>query len=200
MGVGLAKAFAKVGHEIIIGSRDIERAKASANEIKKAVSKAKVSAADLENAARSGEVIIISMPYRVVAATLIPIRDLFANKLIIDITNPFDALPAGSSSAAEENLKLLGGNCKLVAAFKTNFWKTLDQPVNSEGIQRDVLVCSDDEEAKKTVFKLIEQVGFRAVDCGGLKSARTVDLMVPLMIEMDRLYNGNNFSSWKFLA
>lgn len=200
MGTAFSKVFTKVGYEVIIGSRDIQKSRAAADEIKKVVHGARVSAADTENAAKSGEVIIIALPYRAVAPTVIPIREAFANKLLIDITNPFDALPPGSSSAAEENLKALGGSCKIVAAFKTNFWKTLDHPTSPDGIQRDVLVCANDEEAKQAVFKLIEQIGFRAVDCGDLKAARTVDLMVPLMIDLDRRYKGDNFSSWKFLG
>lgn len=62
-----------------------------------------------------------------------------------------------------------------------------------------MLVCGDDEVAKHAVTQLIEQTGFRPVDCGALQNARTLDLMVPLMIELDRRYGRDAQSSWKFL-
>jgi hypothetical protein len=37
------------------------------------------------------------------------------------------------------------------------------------------------------------------VDSGDEKHARTLDFMVPLMIELDRTLGGDNFSFWKFL-
>ena len=53
--------------------------------------------------------------------------------------------------------------------------------------------------AKRTVMQLIEETGFCAVDCGRLENARTLDLMVPLMIQLDQRYGGDASSSWKFL-
>lgn len=60
-------------------------------------------------------------------------------------------------------------------------------------------MCVDDAPAKRTVLDLISQTDFRAIDCGALQNARTLDLMVPLMIELDRRYGREAQSSWKFL-
>ena len=60
-------------------------------------------------------------------------------------------------------------------------------------------VGSVDDSAKRIVMQLIEETGFCAVDCGRLENARTLDLMVPLMIELDQRFAGDALSSWKFI-
>jgi predicted dinucleotide-binding enzyme len=101
-------------------------------------------------------------------------------------------------SGIEENAKA-APTARWVAAYKTNFWKTLNQPVFARRTKRDVLVCGDDDSAKRIVMQLIEETGFCAVDCGRLENARTLDLMVPLMIELDQRFAGDALSSWKFI-
>ncbi|GBC98397.1 hypothetical protein HRbin17_00909 [bacterium HR17] len=198
MGRGLAKAWAKAGHEIILGSRDPDRARRIAATIAQETS-GQVRGADLETAARDGEVVVLSLPYRACADWLQRLRDALRGKIIVDITNPFAAVPAGQTSGVEENAKALGVPARWVAAFKTNFWTTLDQPLNKDGIVRDCFYCGDDRDAKKVVAELIAQVGYRPVDCGDLTAARTLDLMVPLMIDLDRRFGGNAQCSWKLL-
>jgi NADPH-dependent F420 reductase len=200
MGSGLAKAWAKAGHEIFLGSRDASKAKAVADEIKKSLPQAKVSSGGHDEAAKDSEVVLIATPYRSVADTVKKLRNLLSGKVIIDITNPFDAVPSGPTSGIEEVQKSVGSWYNPMAAFKTNFAKTLDNPTDKSGVKRDVLICGDDQKAKSTVIKLAEEIGFRAVDCGGLKAARTLDLMVPLMIEMDKARRGDASASWKFLG
>ena len=81
---------------------------------------------------------------------------------------------------------------------------TLLSTVGAVGVSADqscltyLGVCSNDPSAKQTVMELIEQTGFRPVDCGGLENARTLDLMVPLMLELDNRYGADATSSWKF--
>lgn len=197
MGRGLAKAWAKAGHEVIIGSRNPERARQLAQQLAEETS-GTVRGSDLPTAARDGEVVILSLPYHVCADWLQRLRNELRGKLIVDITNPF-GVHEGQTSGAEENAEALGVPARWVAAFKTNFWTTLEQPVNKDGIVRDCLYCGDDQDAKRVVAELIEQVGYRPVDCGNLKAARVLDLMVPLMIELDRRFGSKAQCSWKLL-
>lgn len=198
MGKGLAKAWAKNGQEIFLGSRFPDKAKEVAEQIANET-KGKVYGTNLETAAQEGEVVILSLPYRNCADWLKRLSKELRGKIIVDITNPFGAVPEGKTSGVEENAKALGVPARWVAAFKTNFWTTLDEPINKDGIARDCFYCGDDSEAKKVVAELISQVGFRPVDCGPLKAARVLDLMVPLMIDLDRFFSGKGKCSWKLL-
>ena len=52
-----------------------------------------------------------------------------------------------------------------------------------------MVVCSDDDEAKRLVMSLVEQVpALRAVDGGGLASSRYVEAVTPLLLNINRLY------------
>ena len=193
MARGLARGYAKSGHDVTLASRNPKRAKDAAASIVDTIR-----SGTHEDAVRQSETVVLAVPFGNAADTVRPLADLLMGKIVIDITNPFGTVPTGQIAGIEHNAKSASG-ARWVAAYKTNFWKTLDQPVLANGNKRDVLVCASDEEAKRTVMELIEQTGFRAVDCGRLENARTVDLMVPLMIELDGRYGRDSLSSWKFL-
>ena len=106
---------------------------------------------------------------------------------------------AGQLAGIEHNSKA-ATSARWVAAYKTTFWKTLEEPRAPDGQPLDVFVCSEDQEAKRIVMELITETGFRAIDCGGNENARTLDLMVPLMIELDGRHQGDATTSWKFLG
>jgi len=193
MGSRLARGYLQAGHEVILGSRSPKKAERVAAEIG-----GHVRGGSLQTAAQEGEIIVLTVGFRDAAVTLRAVQDALTGKIVVDITNPFGAVPPGETSGIEENSKA-APEARWVAAYKTTFWKTLDQPVLAGGTKRDVLVCSDDDSAKNTIMQLIEETGFCAVDCGRLENARTMDLMVPLMIELDQHFAGDALSSWKFI-
>ena len=189
----MAHGYAQAGHEVILGSRSPEKAENVAAEIS-----ARVRGGSLQTAAKEGEIIVLAVGFRDAAGTLRAVQDALTGKIVVDITNPFGAVSPGETSGIEENAKA-APTARWVAAYKTNFWKTLNQPVIAGRTKRDVLVCGDDDSAKRIVMQLIEETGFCAVDCGRLENARTLDLMVPLMIELDQRFAGDALSSWKFI-
>ncbi len=194
MGSRLATGYAQAGHEVILGSRSQKKAEGIAAAIG-----GYVRGGSLQTAAEQGEIIVLAVAFRDAAGTVRAVQNDLTGKIVVDITNPFGAVPPGQTSGIEENSKAVP-MARWVAAYKTTFWKTLDWPVLAGGAKRDVLVCSDDDGAKRTVMQLIEETGFRPVDCGRLENARTLDLMVPLMIELDQRYSTDALSSWKFLG
>jgi predicted dinucleotide-binding enzyme len=57
-----------------------------------------------------------------------------------------------------------------------------------------MLLCGDDAEAKKVVAGLAQQLGFEPVDVGPLRSARYLEAIAMLWIEMAILQGfGTNF-------
>ena len=101
-------------------------------------------------------------------------------KVVVDITNPvdwstFDGLvtPA-DSSAAEEIAKRLPDGARVVKAFNTTFAATLiSGEVN--GPPLDVLIASDDDDAKALMTQLLEPAGLHVVDAGPLRRARQLE-------------------------
>ena len=192
MGRGLAGGFSRAGHQVLLGSRTPERARDVAVEIAE-----DTRGGSLMETASEAELVVLAVPFAEAEGMIRALEEWLADKIVVDITNPFGAVAPGQTSATEVHARAVP-TARWVAAYKTTFWKTLDQPESPSGGRRDVLVCSDDQPAQRTVMGLIEETGFRAIDCGRLVNARTLDLMVPLMIEVDDRYRGGATSSWSF--
>jgi predicted dinucleotide-binding enzyme len=193
MGRHLGIAWNRVGHQIIFGSRRPED---------KADLRAELPGATVTSyveALAETELVVIALRYIAVESFARQHAAQLRDKLILDISNPFSHLPDNRISGAEITAAAIGPGARVVAGFKDNFWQTLLEPVDASGVARDVHFAGDDDADKLIVKQLIEDLGFRPVDCGPLKNARVLDVMVPLMLELDRRYGGGRKSSWKFL-
>lgn len=193
MALNLGIGWSRSGRVVIFGSRN----PGDRVDIETKVAGAKVTTQ--AEALAAGEIVVIALPYVSVEPFARQHAARLQGKLVIDISNPFSHLPDNRISGAEITAAAIGSNARVVAAFKDNFWKTLLEPVDVRGIRRDVHFAGDHEDDKKIVAGLIEALGFQPIDCGPLKNARVLDVMVPLMIELDRRYaNDEGKSSWKF--
>jgi predicted dinucleotide-binding enzyme len=122
------------------------------------------------DAVRFGDVILLAIPWRKMDE--LPPGDLFKRKIVIDAMNPYSAvgqvMDLGESTSSEEVAKRFLG-ARLVKAFNTMYWKTLDtegQPATENRLA--VFIAGDDADAKATVGKLIEEIGFAPIDTGSL--------------------------------
>ena len=193
MGTGLARGWIKAGHQVTFGSRDSSLNRATADRIGAGI-------AGYTDAVRNAEAVVIGVPYGAVLEVIAPLRDLLKERIVIDITNPMDNLPA-EGSGAQRTAGAIGPGARVIPAFKATFSGTLGEPIDpATAMARDVFFCGDDNEAKEVVASLIEDLGFRAVDCGPLSRASLLDLMVPLIIEVDGRYNMGRSGSWKLLG
>ena len=180
MGSALAKQLARAGHQVRITSRDPAKAQAVAD----SVSGSTVVAA--KDAVTGSDVVIVATSFADAVPALRSLGSL-AGKIVIDITNPltpdYMGLTVGfSSSAAEEIAKALPG-AEVVKAFNTVFAQVLANGPASAGSQVvPVYFASDSERAKQTAKALIESIGFKAVDAGGLKNARYLEPLAGLNI------------------
>lgn len=197
MGTGLGKILARAGHSLFLGSRDPQRGRQTAEEIAKQMGLSQITGGTNQEAAEYGEIVIVAVPFASAGFLLEQMKGTLRGKIVIDITNPFGQIPC-TTSAGEEHQKILGPETPVVAAWKTNFWTTLEHPTEGH-IVRDVFLCGDNEKAKKVVEDLIRATGFRPIDTGGLETCRTLDAMVPLMIQLDRARGTNFTASWKLL-
>lgn len=199
MATGLARGWLNTAHEVTFGSRDpAGRRDFLIKEVGPGV-KVETHAVALETA----ECVVLSLPYAEAGPFAARHAGLLRGRVVMDITNPFDALPDNRVSGPEVTVKAIGDGARVVGAFKTNFSGILAHPVDAGGTVRDVFYCGDDDPAKAVVRGLIEELGFRAVDCGPLKAARVLDGMVPLMVEMDRRLGGpgrTRRGHWKFVT
>ena len=175
IGSGLARVLGKTEHSVVVVDRD--GGTASAEKLK--ADGVEVQAADIASAVNGADIVILSTPYD--AAADVANQADFANKIVIDVSNPvsadFSALQVGhTSSAAEEIAKLMPG-ATVVKAFNTIFAQHYASGLEIGGQKLQTFVASDDEAARETVRRLAEEMGLDARDAGPLFNARYLEPM-----------------------
>ncbi len=168
IGGNAARLFVKAGHEVAISnSRGPESLRDFIAELGP-----KAHAETAEGAAAFGEIVLVAIPWR--NREDLPDPKLVAGKIVIDATNPyapdFSVYDLGDSTSSEEVLKLLPG-ARFVKAFNTIQYKDLASQGRT-GLpleeRRAIFVAGDDQDAKRVVARLIEEIGFAPVDTGSL--------------------------------
>jgi 8-hydroxy-5-deazaflavin:NADPH oxidoreductase len=165
-----AKLFAKADHEVAISnSRGPESLKSFVSSVGP-----NIKANTVEDAIKFGEVILLAIPWRRMQ-DLLSVSKLLDGKIVIDAMNPysenFEIIDLGNSTSSEEVLKQIP-NSRLVKAFNTIYYEHLRTKGNPNAPIKDritIFVAGDDLDAKATVSKLIEDIGFAPVDTGSLR-------------------------------
>jgi 8-hydroxy-5-deazaflavin:NADPH oxidoreductase len=191
-GSGLALRWAHAGYEVIIGSRNSEKAEAAATEINEQLGQNIVRGLANEQAAQEAEVIVLTVPYSAHQSTLESIKDFVQGKVLIDVTVPINppptkvTIPAGKS-AAQEAQALLGEGVRVVSAFQ-NVSAVHLKDVN-HSTDCDVLITGDDAEAKEIAARLAEGAGMRGIDAGPLANAVAAESLTPVLLYINRRYS-----------
>ena len=181
IGGNIGKHWAKAGHEVMFSSRHPEELKDMADEVG-----AKVGTT--EEAAEFGEVILLAIPYGKVPDLAEQIGSL-DNKILIDAGNPYpnrDGEAAqkvidDESQTATGYIASLFPKAKTVKAFNSVYYQVFAEQAFKQGSDRiAVQICSDDESAKETVKKLIEDIGFAPQDLGDLNQGVLFEPDAPL--------------------
>ena len=183
MGSGLGRIWAQRKHNIIFSySHDQEKLNTLAR------SNPNSSAGSPAEAVKKSDIILLSVKWDSVEDA-IKAAGSMQGKILIDCTNPLkpdlsDLAVGHTTSAAEEIAKLAPG-ANVVKAFNTIFAETYHTDSQLFGSRRPTMFyCGDDSEAKSIVSKLINEVGFEFMDAGPLKSARFLEPLAMLMIQL----------------
>jgi 8-hydroxy-5-deazaflavin:NADPH oxidoreductase len=195
LGLGLAINFAAAGHEIIAGSRSQERADAACVSLAEALPEGIFTPRENVAAAEEGELAIVSIPWEGVDATIPPMADALAGKVVVSVVNALrfgksgaiaeQDLPDGSAGA---HIQALAPEAKVVVAYNNLPAAALQA---RHHLDADVLVCGKSREARDAVIELTAAIpGTRAVDAGPLANALILEGMTAVIINLNRRYKG----------
>jgi 8-hydroxy-5-deazaflavin:NADPH oxidoreductase len=199
-GFGLALRWARAGETVIIGSRDAQRAQAAAEKIKEIVRHAIVSGQENSAVCGASDLLVLTVPFEGHAKLLKQLKpSLRPGTILVDATVPLAASVGGRASrtlgvwqgsAAQEAAELVPASVSVVAAFQNVGAEML----NGDGpVECDVIVCSDDPEAGKTVRNLAIKIpGVRALDGGKLENARILEQITALLIGLNIRHKGHS--------
>lgn len=160
VGGALAQGWAKAGHTIVFGVRNLSEYKGSRLGDQKNISAARVS-----DAIAQSDVIVIAAVPQAVHAIAESLGDV-SNKVVIDTMNSVRVKPDPFTNTTEALVKLT--NCKkIVKCFNTTGAENMANPVyHGQGI--DMFYAGDSAEAKQVATQLAKDLGFENVyDFGG---------------------------------
>lgn len=192
-GRGLAYRWAIAGLDVLIGSRERERADATAIEIGHATGVGVRGGINIE-VARQADIVVLAVPWEGHAAMLHSIAAAVAGKVVVDCVNPigFDErgaypLDVDEGSAAQQAAAILVGS-RVVAAFHHVSAVLLnDHAVQT--IDCDIMVLGDDRGATDVVQQLAASIaGARGFYAGRLRNAHQVEALTANLISVNRRY------------
>ncbi|WP_405314827.1 NADPH-dependent F420 reductase [Methanobrevibacter sp.] len=201
-GLGIAERLAIAGVDVIVGSRKEEKAL-------DVVAKAKEELADYdlnmvgmanEDAAREGDVLILTVPLAAQKPTVEGIKEFCNDKIVMDATVPLETAIGGKpfrfidlmeGSAAERTASILDGTgAKVICAF-CNISNSHLANIPEE-IDCDCLIAGNDADAKATAAEIIDKIpGIKTIDCGILEKARIIEKITPLLIGLNIKYKSH---------
>jgi NADPH-dependent F420 reductase len=194
LGFGLAVRLARAGAEVVLGSRDAERAQQTVARARDAVPGAVIRGAVNAEAAAACELLILCVPFRNQSETLHNLRDVLRpGQLLIDATVPLAAAVGGRAtrtlgvwqgSAAQQAQEMVPAGVTVVSALHTISATSL-RDLDHE-LDEDVLIAGDRRADKARAAALLDAVeGLRCVDCGRLEMARLTEQLTALMISIN---------------
>lgn len=192
-GTGLAMRWVSAGYRVIIGSRQTERAEATAAKLNELLGIDTITGKENADAAGEAEICVLTVVSQAHKAAVENLKDALQGKIVVDATARVkfpEAVPPNPPSAGRIAQDILGEGSKVVTAFQNvpamALKKNLDQPVDC-----DVLICGDDMEAIETAITLTEDAGMRGLYAGGLDNAFVVEGLTALIITINKTYKGH---------
>ena len=196
MGKGFALRWSK-NHEVMIGSRDVERASSSATEYTNLAKEAygeingKITGNDNVSVAKESQVLVLSIPYDNIDAICSQIlSEINDDCVVISPIVPMTKTDVGFECVAiKENKPLshqtiekhMKDKTKLVSAFHVISEKKLVNPTLS--LDYDIFVAGDDKESVQVVNDLINEIeGLRPIYLGPGALAYLVEMSTPLLL------------------
>ena len=167
-GIGFALRWAKHNDlNLLIGSKDQNAAIKAAEEIRKTTgaSQDRVTAMSISEATKNANIVVLTVPFKEQIPTLNELKDyLNENTILVDTTLPIELeddnepvfMQTDAGSCAQQASQILGNKAKIVSAFKPLGAECLSNI--DEELTCDIIVCSDDADARKAVVNLAEKL------------------------------------------
>lgn len=188
LGSGLARRWHRSRLDIIIGSRSPEKAIAAAATLGGGDSG--LSGAGLVEAASAADIVVIAVPWSTHDETLSVIAAHVDGKIVVDAVVPLvppkvSVVQLPSDGSAAQRAQVIVPTARVVGAFHNVAAKLLQ---TDEEIHCDVLVSSDDKEARSTVIGLVQAAGMTGIDVGALANSAASEALTSILIGLNRRY------------
>jgi NADPH-dependent F420 reductase len=195
-GRGVAVRLASAGHDVVLGSRDASRASDVAKAINEGLTGTITGASN--DVAAVCDVVVVATPWDSAIATVTPLRDQLAGKIVISMVNALTRegrellplYPARGSMAAQLAFAL--PTSQVVGAFH-HLPAAQMQDLDS-GLDADVLIFSDHASALDHVVELVDALpGLRAVAAGSMSLASPIEAFTAVCISVNIRHKAHSY-------
>lgn len=179
VGTTLGEGLARAGHLIVYGVRE------PGGERHREPPHAGAEVRTIKGTVAASEALILATPWNAAEAALAAAGDL-GNRVLIDATNPIGdglALTHGRNDSGGEQVARWARNARVIKAFNSTGFENMADPVYGDA-RAAMLVCGDDADARAVALGLARDLGFDAVDAGGLSKARLLEPLALLWIHL----------------
>jgi 8-hydroxy-5-deazaflavin:NADPH oxidoreductase len=147
--------------------------------------------------ADEAEVVILAIPFRACATTVPTLASMLSGKVVVDATNPlhpdYSPIILGTHTSAAEQIASLLPRSRVVKAFNMIFADVMHPDKQQRAGQRaTVFVAGDEPDATSVVAELGNDIGFAPILAGPLASARYLEAMAHLNIQIAFGLNGGS--------
>jgi 8-hydroxy-5-deazaflavin:NADPH oxidoreductase len=123
----------------------------------------------------AGDIVILAVLFDNAVPVVNQYGDALANKIIVDITNPFNASANGLAVPHDTSVAQLVAEAAPASAHVVKAFNTLFRDILAAGGPLDVFVAGDDAQSKASVSEFIESIGLRPRDTGDLSMAHWLE-------------------------
>jgi predicted dinucleotide-binding enzyme len=188
----LAGALAGHGHDLVVGTRDVDVTSARPEVAEWSAAHPGVRLVPLGETAAHGEVVVNATNGDASVAALEAAGDL-TGTVVADVSNPLDfsagfppTLSVVNSDSVGEQLQRAFPGARVVKTLNTMNAAVMVEPGRLAG-EHHVFVAGDDAEAKAVVTRLLGDLGWPAssvLDLGGIRAARATEMFLPLWVSL----------------
>lgn len=212
VGRAVAGRLAELGHDVVIGTRDVEATLARSEPDAMGAppfaewqrEHGEVSLVLLAEAGSHGELIVNATAGQGSRAALEGVGAAsLAGKVILDIANPLDfsqgmppVLSVANTDSLAEQIQRAFPEARVVKALNTMNAYVMVDPARLAG-RHNVFVAGDDVAAKETVKGLLRGFGWAEgdiVDLGGIRAARGMEMYLPLWLSLFGALGSSDFN------
>ena len=185
-GKAVAVRLLEAGYEIVIGSRDAARAAEAATELG-------CSGATNDDAVRGADLVVLATRADGALSTARELREAIGRTPLLSVAAelrfaPVGVLPAPEATSIAERIQL-ELDAPVVAGLHSLAASNLG---GEEAPDEDAFLCGDDADAKALALEVAERItSGRAVDAGPLASARALEGMTAVIVNVNRRYRAH---------
>ena len=190
-GRGLAVRLASAGDEVVLGSRDADRAASVAGDLVAAWPGHALAISGVSNEdCASADLVVIATPWDGAVSTVKPLAGALAGKVVVSMVNAL-------AKEGREFLPLIPPRGSMAATLQAALPKSLvsasfhhlpasEMEKLTAPLVSDVLVCSDHPEASEATVALVDRIeGLRGIDAGSLAQAAAIEAFTAVLITMN---------------